>query len=527
MNLTDKEIAADFDRLNLLQGIAQNALGYLNDPNLQLSPERRQELIDLDRELSVPLSTVFCRAKLIASPYYEHVALEQLPYQEPLGLGDREGAMEISLTDKELSLVKTMQNDLSAFSYMGIRNGWLNDIQKRELGGVQSEDVVWLDQEGKSLGEHLKEPPVDEMTEGRPIIARMPNNTKRVFVPERRNGILAMQTYSLRAYLDKQTPGALKDLYKGLDKVDPWFVKSSKEFKAVQSTMEKLQKEWRAMGPNPTEYQRDRLREQMEELDTACYAYIEAKNKKGELNDRDKERLAAVKNVRKFANPQLFGVEILTEKAKKRENVLEGAAVRLANSEEAREERHQGETVDQVSDQYRDMQIPSSSAGDELEKHTNLTGMSLRSAVVLANNEKWSKGRLCDQITCYEALADMVITDLCLKERMSNGLQKEGDAAGPFETLLNKKNIEKDGRTVNGVDLLREQVMATPTFKELAETLDIKGTRDFIAGRRVQSLSRKVIGEMTKLQKSAEKAPAKETVKQKTVEAAPKKPTLG
>lgn len=123
MNLTDEEIAADFDCLNLLQGIAQNALGYLNDPNLQLSPERRQELIDLDRELSVPLSTVFCRAKLIASPYYEHVALEQLPYQDPMALGDREGAMELSLTDKELSLVKTMQNDLSAFSYMGIRNG--------------------------------------------------------------------------------------------------------------------------------------------------------------------------------------------------------------------------------------------------------------------------------------------------------------------------------------------------------------------------------------------------------------------
>ena len=517
MNLTDEEIAADFDRLHLLQDIANNALDFLGNSNLQLSPEQRQELIDLDRELSTPLTTVFARAKLIASPYYEHVALEQLPFQDPMALSNRETELGFGLTDdKEEFLVKLMKEDLNAFNTYGIRNGWLNDIQKRELGGVQSEDVAWLGQDGSSLGEHLSQPPVDEMTEGRSIIACMPDNTEKVFVPERRNGILAMQTYSLSAYLDKTTGEALPKLADGLKEADHWYVKSSQEFKDVRSAMEKVQKELKALGPDPNEDQRNELATHMRDLMSAASAYTTYKTKQKpveEMNNLEKERMAAVSAVQDFAKKQMTLLHVLSSNAAVREAAREAARENPAEKEifqkvqpqEARAAWNQGQTIDQVIDQYQSMKIPSSSAGDELQKHANLTSMSLRNVAVLADNEKSAKGRLCDQPSCCEALADMVITDLCLKERVDTVFQKEGDPAGAFETTLNMKNIKRGEGTVNGVDLLRERVMAAPAFKELTETLDIKGVRDFIAGRRVQSVSQKILPQMFPPQNSAGK----------------------
>lgn len=369
---------------------------------------------------------------------------------------------------------------------------------------------------------------MDEMTEGRPIIARMPNNTEKVFIPERRNGILAMQTYSLRAHLDKQTPGALKDLYKGLDKVDPWFVKSSKEFKAVQSTMEKLQKKWRAMGPNPTEYQRDRLREQMKELDTACNAYIEAKNKKGELNDRDKERLAAVKNVSKFAKQQLFEVGILTEQAKKRENAAEREAFQQANSEEAREERQGPTTYEDERERILKVALYSNNAGNAFRQLALRISVDLRE---MRMDDYVPTSLSSDQkVRCADTMAKMVLLDILQKEHLANGFQKNGDQLGPFETMLNQEKIPTkgaEGGFCTGRDMLLNKIKESPDFQNEIKNLTSDDFNRFVANRHARQLSQKVLPQMFPSKKSAEKAPAKETIKQKTVEAAPKKPTLG
>ena len=157
MNLSDEEIVEDFDRLRLLQSVMANGKHYLDNPQLQMSQEQRQELLDLEGELAGPLTTIFTKAKLMATPAYAQVPLEQLPYRDSYYLSDREIEIwrSMDLSDQEEAVLKDMKACLNAFNTMGVRGAWVDDISRRELGGFHVSDVTWMDEKGESLGEHL------------------------------------------------------------------------------------------------------------------------------------------------------------------------------------------------------------------------------------------------------------------------------------------------------------------------------------------------------------------------------------
>ena len=148
MNLSDEEIVEDFDRLRLLQSVMANAKHYLDHPQLQMSQEQRQELAG-------PLTTIFTKAKLMATPAYAQVPLEQLPYRDSYYLSDREIEIwrSMDLSDQEEAVLKDMKACLNAFNTMGVRGAWVDDISRRELGGFHVSDVTWMDEKGESLGE--------------------------------------------------------------------------------------------------------------------------------------------------------------------------------------------------------------------------------------------------------------------------------------------------------------------------------------------------------------------------------------
>lgn len=98
-------------------------------------------------------------------------------------------------------------------------------------------------------------------------------------------------------------------------------------------TLKKLQKEWRKLGPDPTEYQREMMGRQMEELATAASAYLDKKTgnrSEDDLNELEKSRVAAVKAVKDFADRQISSLGILKARIERKENPLEKAAFRQA-----------------------------------------------------------------------------------------------------------------------------------------------------------------------------------------------------
>lgn len=360
MNMTDEEIAEDFDRLSMITSVLGSTENYLDKPDLPMTQEQRQMFLNRARELWGPAITVFNRAKLIATPGYEYIPWERLPIQDSVIVADRidSDMMTGSISEEEREALKTVTRDLGSLQMTAVSNAIMDDITIRELNGVPSEEITWLDAKGRSLGEHRGKPPAWEMIEGKgqPITAVFPDGSEKLFAPTQRNGITAYAVYDRLTYLDKSTQQALPDLVKGLDKADPLLVRSSKEYKNVQAQVEKLQKEWKKLGPNPTQYQRDKMGQQMEALAASANAYLNKKlagkdvddpDSLEGLNDLEKKRVAAVKSVKDFAEQQLSSLGLLKAQLERKNSAPEKEA--FTRSQAAREENQErmGEQIRQ------------------------------------------------------------------------------------------------------------------------------------------------------------------------------------
>ena len=318
MNLTDEQIAADFEGLLRLEGYANSAVALSQNTSLKLTDDQRKELRDFEKEFSALASKTYNRAKMIASPYYELVHPERL--QDLDNGGMKAEPEEVGQTEDERKALGQMEKDVRSYQSFCMRIPWHDEIRDRGLEGFKSEEVTWLDQDGVEIQKRLTAPPVKQLLNGKPLTAVLPNGKAKVFAPAYLGeSNIALNTYPLSVHMDKQIPGELDSLSKGLNKVDHWYIRGSQEFKNVQADLEKMQEEWRALGPNTTQYQRDRLREKLLELDAHCAAYIDNKNQKEKLNDRDKERLSAIQAVSKFAKKQIANLRILENYAEMRE----------------------------------------------------------------------------------------------------------------------------------------------------------------------------------------------------------------
>ena len=527
MKLTDEEIVADFENLYRLQKYASAAVYLSEMKDLGLSKEQRKELLDFEREFCDVASLAFCRAKAISEPSYDLLHPDRFPAYDGFTFGNK--AEELI---EDLDQARMFGKIGNAFiPYNSLRGDVLgNEIQRRELEGFAIEDVTWMDLEQKPLEPWQKRSggygvPTNEMLVGNPLIAVLPNGKMKVFSNKiLEGGGMALESGPMSVYMDRKIPGALDALSKGLKKVDHWYIRGSQEFKNVQADLEKIQNEWRALGPDPTEYQRNRLREQMLGLEAHCAEYINNKNLKEKQNDRDKERLAAIKAVSQFAKKQIASLRIVDTQAKARaearrskENAAERAAFQQAKSQEARDARMEGKlseehmkdfaersaraaaalekTVDGQIYKYENMKCPKSSAGNMVE--------GLR--IEVEHNMKWLRKngyaegdrlKIGVKTICTNLMVNMTLLDMALLDRHTSGFQKEGDQAGAVETQMNAVTNDPRGKAKFEIDNMRDKVKNSPEFQEKLKNLTPESFESFIINREAQALSRKLLPQM-------------------------------
>ena len=545
--LTDEEIAADFENLHRLKQFASSAVKISETEFLELSPDEKKELLDFEKEFQFPSGAIFARAKLVSAPYYELLHPERIP--------ESGGAQvdEMTEDDKEMNALAEVETCVSTYQGVGLRNPWMEIVQTQGLDGFQSEEVTWLDQDGAEIHRRdprgkilpMVEPPVGELMHGKPLFAMLPNGETKVFFPSQPEGSrITLKNEPLSVYMmdkrnpallgklsgsmDKQLPGAINDLSNSLKKVDHWYIRSSQAFKDVRADLEKMQEEWRALGPNPTKYQRDRLREQMLELDAHCAEYIDNKNRKEKLNDRDKERLAAIKAVSKFAKKQIASLRILESRAevhaeiqRSKEKAEEKAAFQEAQSQERREARKEGKLPEEEVKKFEERTKANAEAGLErlaetqllnlpktmvgqYEKYRNMTlpksdagnGASELSQRITKQIGHLSHKQLSEQEVKSSGpmlMRDILILDAVLNERAENKFKREGDPAGVYEGLTNGPDYLK---------WLQNAIEETPAFKKMTDKLTPDSLNDFIMKRNVKETLGEVFHD---IQKSAAK----------------------
>ena len=545
-SLSDEEIAADFENLHRLKQFASSAAKISNIEFLKLSPDEKKELLDFEKEFQSPSGAIFARAKLVSSPYYELLHPERFPES---GGAEIE---EITEDENELDALAEVETCVSTYQGIGLRTPWVQIVQTQGLEGYQPQEVTWLDQDGAEIHRRdprgkilpMVEPPVGELILGKPLFAMLPNGETKVFFPSQPEGsriILKNEPLSvymmdkrnpallgkLSGSMDKQIPGALDSLSKSLKKVDHWYVRSSQAFKNVWADLEKMQEEWRALGPNPSEYQRDRLRERMQELDAHCAEYIDNKNQKEKLNDRDKERLAAIKAVSQFAKMQIANLRILDSRAEVRaeiqrskKNAEERAAFEEARSPEARELRNAFANIWKEKDFYRDMKLPASDAGNKINEFRERIAKEMNTFAItrsLAMDPRLKEKK--QEENCEFLIVGLVIMDLCQKERTLNGFHKEGDQAGPIETFLNQNHPDEKGNLVSGETLLINSIKQTPKYQEIRKNLDLTSMGKFITERQARKDSTTMLSQLDPAVKEGIKnAVVKQNQKQNTVD---------
>ena len=542
MNLTDEEIAADFEGLLRLQGYANAAVALSKNTSLKLTDDQRKELRDFEKEFAALATRVYNRAKMIASPYYELIHPERL---QDLDRGGMKGEPEeVGQTEDERKALGQMEKDVRSYQSFCMRIPWHDEIRDRGLEGFQSEEVTWLDQDGVEIQERLTAPPVEQLINGKALTAVLPNGKAKVFAPAYLGeSNISMNTFPLSVYLEKQDPGmpkrvstnldkkipgALDSLSKGLKKVDHWYTRGSQEFKNVRADLEKMQEEWRALGPNPTKYQRDRLREQMQQLDAHCAEYISNKNLKEKQNDRDKERLAAIKAVSQFAKKQIASLRILESRAevhaeiqRSKEKAEEKAAFQEAQSQERREARKEGKLPEEEVKKFEERTKANAEAGLErlaetqllnlpktmvgqYEKYRNMTlpksdagnGASELSQRITKQIGHLSHKQLSEQEVKSSGpmlMRDILTLDAVLNERAENKFKREGDPAGVYEGLTNDPDCLK---------WLQNAIVKTPAFKKMTDKLTPDSLNDFIMKRNVKETLGEVFHD---IQKSAAK----------------------
>lgn len=542
MNLTDEQIAADFEGLLRLEGYANSAVALSQNTSLKLTDDQRKELRDFEKEFAALATRVYNRAKMIASPYYELVHPERL--QDLDNGGMKADPEEVGQTEDERKALGQMEKDVGSYQSFCMRIPWHDEIRDRGLEGFQSEEVTWLDQDGVEIQKRLTAPPVKQLINGKPLTAILPNGKVKVFAPAYLGeSNIALNTSPLSVYLEKQDPGmpkrvstnldkkipgALDSLSRGLKKVDHWYIRGSQEFKNVQADLEKMQEKWRALGPNPTQYQRDRLREQMQELDAHCAEYISNKKRKEKLNDRDKERLAAIKAVSQFARTQIVSLRLLEncaeikEKARSaKENPAERAAFQEAQSQARREARKEGKLPEEEVKKFEERTKANAEAGLErlaetqllnlpktmvgqYEKYRNMTlpksdagnGASELSQRITKQIGNLSHKQVSEQEVKSSGpmlMRDILTLDAVLNERAENKFKREGDPAGVYEGLTNDPDCLK---------WLQNAIVKTPAFKKMTDKLTPDSLNDFIMKRNVKETLDEVFHD---IQKSAAK----------------------
>ena len=265
--MTDEEIAENFGDIHLLNQVCNQLVALTENPHMSFSDQQRERLLGLEAEFGSPVGGAFCRAKAICEPYYERFPSELLQGVDISEIPE--------LTDPKFIdyMIKDIGGELGFYS-LSIRR----QITRTALDGYAVEDVDWMDEEGKKIDQTYTSgqpdlPGLELLQYGKPLTAFLPNGATKVFRFSTKNSDYGLKTAGPEtlpdfnpSVIDEGIQENLQGLVDGLREADHWYVRSSREFKNLKSNLDKFQKEWKALGPDPTPYQRGKLAEQMTEL---------------------------------------------------------------------------------------------------------------------------------------------------------------------------------------------------------------------------------------------------------------------
>ena len=533
-SMTDEQVIENLEQityLNSLIGETDNLLGIHRSNSYAFTPEQRQELLRLREELQAPLWMTFCRAEMIADPYYVQFPPENLYDLET------DNVSNIAYIRGLHSLEQYMKKRESYVSSLKVD---LGDRLKREgLSGVPMEQITWLLPNGMESSKRER-PPADKMNNG-PVVAVFPDKSVKAFAFEMKDGATRWVSGGpelITEYVNNSMQ-TLPELSKQLKQVDHWYVRSSQEFKDVRTAMEKVEKELQTLGKNPTDYQRKRLAEQMKQLMDVSQTYLNYKNQEdeNELSGTAWERMDAVAAIRNFAQnkvEQLGLLDKMTElirydqreaealgDLKKGKGSWRGGAHQASmaadpeQAAKARAELEQAKTPEDSLKAYKDIKIPRSNASFDVEGlHQDTVGR----IALMINQTSDAPLTGASAQDARTTMAQMILVDMVLKERLGDGIDLlTGQVkAGLLESFLGRDIAGKSGAT-----MMLQNIQNSQVFLEMTENLSGQSFRDFCTGNKARNVSGKILAELSP-HKEQIKAARQTQVKKTAVQNAPK-----
>ena len=323
--------------------------------DLELTEAEQKELLDFEKEFDAA-SFLYIRAKLIANPLYSMVRAESLPKFDDTQVLVEDMTENAESAEALRSLLGEAA-DLQEFVKPVLQNTVANLLAT----DVPADQIMWYGADGKELKAKFNakrdtyDLPVEDLYQDGRLTAVLPDGTvKEINISHLEGGGMqeAARERSVAPYIDKSLPDKMASLSAALDAADPWYIRSSKQFKAVQAEMKKLGTEMHKLGSHPTKFQQDTMRAQMLHLQELCTQYVDYKHQQsGELNEREAARVEAVTNIQKYMTSTLQQLDTLAKYTAASDNAQEKEAFQQAYSAEAREKNHQayGEQLDQAA----------------------------------------------------------------------------------------------------------------------------------------------------------------------------------
>ena len=525
--MTDEEIAENFGDINLLNQVCNQLLAMIGNPHISFSDQQRERLLGLDAEFSASLSGAFCRAKAICEPYYERFPSELLQGLDISEIPELTDQKFINYANKDVNY-----GELNFYS-LSIRN----QITQTALDGYAIDDVDWMDEKGGKIAQAYTSgqpdlPGLELLQSGKPLTAFLPNGATKVFrfsTKTRDYGLKTAGPETLPDFnprvIDEGIQENLQGLVDGLREADHWYVRSSKEFKNLKSTLDKFQKEWQTLGPDPTPYQRGKLAEQMTELLGDSLLYLERKENGQQLSDTAQERVKAVKAVRDFAKFKLDQLRLMDQQDRAKINEAEADAFR--QTEERRQAhqdtitQHMNDLLDFEGKPLPDAQTLVTSFQDYLDLTSlNFNDRDMRFRYINSNGTP----QLVDDI-CNFYSPDSRSFPLDVQEQLRQSLAQM-TAAGmvSYEKTLEgeKASTRLQDRFRENPEKLAKDVLEDPLFQKATKTITPKSLADLILKDELFKLSGPVGESMIEQQKELERK-AKEEAERKAKEEAKRK----
>lgn len=512
-----------------------------------LSDERCESMLRERQQYQQLMTLLQAKLNIIAHPYYEKFPPESFRTMDFIALAEYENRLDEGLEDEEAEekiggFKNYLQECEGYFSMLGLY--WEREIEQRELQGIPMDQMTWLDVDGKEIrklrydGVDLGKPdrvPTKELIQGRPLIAKFPDGTQKTFWGTMENGIPKIGQLDGRMISDHMTR-KMPELSKRLKDADPWYIRSSQEFRNVRERLEKVTNELQTLGTNSTEYQREKLFKQISELEESSQKYLDVKRKSIEdsgskANDREQRRLDAVDAIRKFAQEQKVVLQALNNQMEVQKNMSKEASIAKAFGEEAREEQ-QKEIERQFKKEWK-FKRPATATGAivegkdrsrELEDLRRQFMPDIYPSVKTQSYEESDVGNcysdfvenrvfysLSDWINVYninngttdlqksfdlkintfkELLAELAVVELIKREREANEFSAENSVAGPIE-----RRLVSDPDAVNkeySQDELVEDVMNSKEFQDMVAGLSPERLNHIILDGGVEKLAKRI-----------------------------------